>query len=169
MALVAVATLGSGGCRHEPRQEATALHPSSAIPKCSHAAAKAAISKTKLRLPAPGAVGGAILIAPEQATQVVCFDVTGDGRTDMALSVASGGTAGNIGWLLFVPNDGRWRVADSGTGYKLGLRRSGSKLEVAQPVFRPKDSNCCPTGGVDRKLYRWNGSRLVVVGVWHTK
>ena len=110
-----------------------------------------------------------MLITPDQAGRVVCFDATGDRRIDMAVSVVSGGTAGDVGWLFFVPNGARWRVAGSGTGYKLGLFRSGAKLEIVQPVYRANDPNCCPTGGFDRTLYRWNGSRLVVARAWHTK
>ena len=100
---------------------------------------------------------------------MLCFDVTGDGRGDMAVTLASGGTAGDVGWLFFVPDGPRWRLAGSGTGYKLGLRRSGSGLLDVQPVYRKNDPNCCPTGGFDRTLYRWNGSRLVVARSWHTK
>jgi hypothetical protein len=141
---------------------------SSSSPTCSQAAARAAITQTKPRL---ALIGDKVLIAPEQAGHVFCFDVTGDGNTDMAVSIASRGTAGDIGWLLFVPKNARWRLAGSGTGYKLSLNSSGSKLEVVQPVYRAKDPNCCPTGGFDRTLYRWNvsRSRLVVVRAWHTK
>jgi hypothetical protein len=145
---------------------ATASPASSASPTCSQAAARAAIAQAKPRL---ALIGDKVLTTPEQADRVLCFDVTGDGRTDMAVSLASGGTAGDVGWLLFVPNDARWRLARSGTGYKLGLQRSGSKLEVVQPVYRAKDPNCCPSGGFDRTLYRWDGSRLVVARASHTK
>jgi hypothetical protein len=146
---------------------ATAAWPSSpASAMCSLTAARAAIAQTKPRL---ALIGDKVLITPDQADRVVCFDVVGDGRIDMAVSLASGGTAGDVGWLLLVPSDARWRLADSGSGYKLGLFHLGSGLEVVQPVYRANDPNCCPTGGFDHSLYRWNGSRLVVARAWHTK
>jgi hypothetical protein len=132
---------------------------------CSHSAAGAAIARTKPRLN----VGENLVVTPEQAERVLCFDATGDGHTDMAVSVASGGSAGDVGWLLFRPKGGRWRLAGSGTGYQLEIFRSNSDLEVVQPVFRAKDPNCCPTGGFDWALYRWNGKRLVVAKTWHAK
>jgi hypothetical protein len=87
----------------------------------------------------------------------------------MAVSIASGGTAGDVGWLFFVPAGSHWRLAGSGSGYKLGLFRSNSDLDVVQPVYRKNDPNCCPTGGFDRTRYRWDGKRLVVAKTWHTK
>ncbi|HEY1369208.1 MAG TPA: hypothetical protein VGF23_18935 [Gaiellaceae bacterium] len=133
---------------------------------CSPAAAKAAIAQTKPRL---ALVADKQLVTPGQADAVLCFDLTADGRTDMAVSLFSGGTAGDVGWLVFVPDGARWRLAGSGGGYKLRLHRRGSRLEVVQPVYRKNDPNCCPTGGFDRTLYRWNGSRLVVARTSHTK
>ena len=37
-----------------------------------------------------------------------------------------------------------------------------------QPVYRRNDPNCCPTGGFDHTLYRWNGRKLVVDRTFHT-
>jgi hypothetical protein len=133
---------------------------------CSAATARAAIAQTKPRL---ALLGPKVLIEPRQADKVLCFDVTRDARVDMAVSVFSGGTAGDVGWLLFVPDGARWRLAGKGTGYKLGLNRVGSRIEVVQPVYRAKDPNCCPSGGFDRTQYRWDGRRLVVARSWHTK
>jgi hypothetical protein len=137
-----------------------------APPECSAAAARAAIAEAKPRL---ALIGDKVLIRPGQANRVLCFDATGDVRDDMAVSLASGGTAGDVGWLLFVSIGALWQLSGSGTGYKLGLFQSGPKLEVVQPVYRAKDPNCCPTGGFDHTLYGWNGSRLVVARTWHTK
>jgi hypothetical protein len=138
----------------------------SAPAACSPAAARTAIAETR---PSLALIGDKVLIAPRQADRVICLDATGDGHGDMAVSLASGGSAGDVGWLLFVRNGAGWRLGGSGTGYKLGLFRSGSRLEVAQPVYRARDPSCCPTGGFDRTLYRWSGSRLVVARTWHTK
>jgi hypothetical protein len=135
-------------------------------PPCSAGGARAAIAATKPRL---ALLGPRELITLGMADKVLCFDVTGDGRTDMAVSLFSGGTAGDVGWLVFVPGASGWRLTGSGSGYKLGLFRSGSKLLAVQPVYRKDDPNCCPTGGFDRTLYRWDGSRLVVARSWHTK
>jgi hypothetical protein len=133
---------------------------------CSTAAARTAIAQTKPRL---ALVADKVLITPDQTDAVLCFDLTADGRTDMAVSLFSGGTAGDVGWLVFVPDGARWRLTGSGSGYKLRLLRRGSRLEVVQPVYRKQDPNCCPSGGFDRTLYRWSGTRLVVARVWHTK
>jgi hypothetical protein len=159
MRLVATLVAAAGVLAASPAQ----ARPDAA---CSSAAARAAIAASKPRL---ALVGDKVLIAPHQADAVLCFDLTGDGRTDMAVGLASGGTAGDVGWLVFVPSGHAWRLAGSGTGYKLGLRRSGSELLAVQPVYRKDDANCCPSGGFDRTLYRWNGSRLVVARSWHTK
>jgi hypothetical protein len=87
----------------------------------------------------------------------------------MAVSIASGGTAGDVGWLFFVPDGSHWRLARSGSGYKLGLFRASSDLDVVQPIYRKNDPNCCPTGGFDHIRYRWDGKHLVVAKTWHTK
>ena len=133
---------------------------------CSSASARAAIAASKPRL---ALTGPKQPIAPSMADKVLCFDVTGDGHGDMAVTLFSGGTAGDVGWLLFAWNGTRWQLVATGSGYKLGLFRSGSKLLAVQPVYRTNDPNCCPTGGFDRTLYRWDGSRLVVARSWHTK
>jgi hypothetical protein len=138
-----------------------------AAPACTSAGARAAIAASKPRLALIGP--DKVTITPGMADAVLCFDATGDGRADMAVSLFSGGTAGDVGWLFFVPHGAGWRLAGSGTGYKFALRRSGSELLTVQPVYRKNDPNCCPTGGFDRTLYRWNGSRLVVARAWHTK
>jgi len=143
---------------------ALAFHGSA--PACSPAGARTAIEQTKPRL---ALIGDKVLIKPAPANRVLCFDITGDRRTDMLVSVASGGTAGDVGWLLFLPDGTRWRLVRSGTGYKLSLLRSGSAFEAVQPVYRSNDPNCCPTGGFDRTLYRWTGGRLAVVRTRHTK
>ena len=59
--------------------------------------------------------------------------------------------------------------ANSAGGYKLGLFPRGDQLEVVQPVYRRRDPNCCPTGGYDRVLYRFDGRQLVVTRRWHTR
>jgi hypothetical protein len=146
---------------------AAALSPvGSAAPKCTDAVARSAIRTTKPRL-AP--FGPPQVFQASSAGQLLCFDATGDGATDMAVSLFSGGTAGDVGWVFFAAKPDGWRLAGSSTGYKLLLRRAGTKLEVVQPVYRKNDPNCCPTGGFDHTLFGWNGKRLVAGRTWHTK
>jgi hypothetical protein len=139
----------------------------SAAPACSTAAARAAIAASRPRLALLGP--DKVTITPGMADKVLCLRVTGDGQTDMAVSLFSGGTAGDVGWLFFVTHGARWRLVRSGSGYKPGLFRSGSGLLAVQPVYRPRDPNCCPTGGFDRTLYGWRDGSLVAARSWHTK
>jgi hypothetical protein len=100
--------------------------------------------------------------------RVLCNDLDRDGVGDMAFSVASGGTAGDMWWVALRRVGARWQVVKVGQGYKLGVSQHGSDIDVRQPAFRANDPNCCPTGGTDHVRWRWNGARLIVHRRWHT-
>jgi hypothetical protein len=134
---------------------------------CGPATARAAVKATHLRLKLLGDT--AVRVDPKSVDQVICFDFTRDGRVDAAATIASGGTAGDIGYVVFRATAAGWRVALSGGGYKLGLARVGVDLVETQPVYRKNDPNCCPSGGFDHLRYHWNGSRFVQARSWHTK
>jgi hypothetical protein len=134
---------------------------------CGPATARAAISATKVRVQMLG--DSATRVDPKSADQVICFDFTRDGRTDLAVSIASGGTAGDIGYVVFRGTPAGWRVALKGGGYKLGLARAGGDLVESQPVYKKNDPNCCPTGGFDHQRFHWDGTKFVLARAWHTK
>jgi hypothetical protein len=134
---------------------------------CSPATARHEILRQNVQIGSPD--HGRIPVAPEQADKVICADFTRDGRTDMAVTIASGGTAGDIAWLVFVRRPTRWRLMLNLSGYKLGLYRLGGDLADSQPIYRKKDPNCCPSGGFDHTRWHWNGKRFVPVRRWHTK
>jgi hypothetical protein len=102
-------------------------------------------------------------IDPKSADRVICPD----GRT-IAVMIASGGTAGDIGFVVFRTSEAGWTVALVRAGYKLGLFRAGADLVSSQPVYGKNDPNCCPSGGFDHVRYRWDGRRYAVVRRWHT-
>jgi hypothetical protein len=134
---------------------------------CGPATARAAIVATKVRIQMLGP--DATRVDPKLVDQVICFDFTRDGRVDVAASIASGGTAGDIGFVVFRRTIRGWAVALKGGGYKLGIRRLGGDLVLTQPVYRKNDANCCPSGGFNHDRYHWNGSRFAIARSWHTK
>jgi hypothetical protein len=135
-------------------------------PTCGAAAAKRAITATHLRMKLLGPLQ---TIDPSSADKVICYDFTRDGRTDMAVTIASGGTAGDVGWVLFRAIPTGWAVVKTSSGYKLGLFRTGGDLVNIQPIYKSNDANCCPTGGFDHTQYHWNGKSFVMARNWHTK
>jgi hypothetical protein len=134
---------------------------------CSRATAKAAVAKVKPRIAM--LTNAPALVKPADIDTVICFDFTRDGRTDVAVTVASGGTAGDIGWLVLVRTPTAWKVGHEAGGYKLGLFRFGNDVVVSQPVYKNNDPNCCPTGGFDHERWHWNGKKFVLARAWHTK
>jgi hypothetical protein len=133
---------------------------------CGPSTARAAIATTHVRVKMLGDTPHRI--DPRSADQVICFDFTRDGRIDLAVSIASGGTAGDVGFVVFRGTPAGWRVALTGGGYKLRLARVGSDLVETQPVYKPNDPNCCPTGGFDHQRFHWRGTKFVVARSWHT-
>lgn len=119
---------------------------------CTASVARAVIARTHLQAKHPASVD-----------QVVCAGET------MGVTIASGGTAGDIAFVLFRRTATGWRVALTQGGYKLGLFRSGTDVVASQPVYRKNDPNCCPSGGFDHVRYRWNGTRFTVARRRHTK
>ena len=134
---------------------------------CNLAAAKRAIAATKLRMKLLG--DSTVRVAPSSADQVICQDFTRDGRADLAVTIASGGTAGDVGFAVFRSTSNGWQVALARNGYKLGLFRAGGDLVSSQPIYKQNDPNCCPTGGFDHQRFHWNGKRFVVARSWHTR
>ena len=150
---------------------ATAVAAASATPagaaSCTLAQARTAVAAARPRI--PGETGAKVLVDPTSVDKVLCYDFTRDGRTDLAISVASGGTAGDVGWLVLQRAASGWRLAIGQNGYKLGLFRVGGDVVISQPIYRKKDPNCCPTGGFAHDRYHWNGTHFVLVRSFKTK
>jgi len=128
---------------------------------CTVPAAKATIVRTHLKMKTLG--DSATRVDPSSVDQLVCAGDT------MAVTIASGGTAGDVGLILFRRTAGGWRVALTRGGYKLGLFRAGTDVIESQPVYKQNDPNCCPSGGFDHVRYHWNGTRFAIARSWHTK
>jgi hypothetical protein len=131
---------------------------------CSLATARAAIRATKAHVPTLAGPNE----PPEPANPALADRVACAGLV-IAVSISSGGTAGDTSWLAFVRGGSAWRVVKSAGGYKLGLFAHRGEIEIVQPVYRAHDPNCCPTGGFDRTRYRFDGNRLVVTRHSHTR
>jgi hypothetical protein len=134
---------------------------------CTRAVANRAIAQVKPRVAMLTTTP--TLVTPSMADELICFDFTRDGRTDLAVTLASGGTAGDIGWLALVRTRIGWRLAHAQGGYKIGLFRVGGDIVDSQPIYDKKDPNCCPTGGFDHRRWHWNGLRFVEAPCLHTK
>jgi hypothetical protein len=134
---------------------------------CNTAAARAAVKSSRLTMPASQSISGeAYRISPNDVGGVICLPLPG-GRRAMVVTVASGGTAGDIAWAAYVAEPRGWRLSLVRGGYKLGLVRKGGDVVATDPVYKANDPNCCPSGGFVHQQWHWNGKRFVVVRTWH--
>ena len=135
---------------------------------CTKRAARAAIVSSSLprliRDEVAGKYPGAGI------AQLLCHDFTRDGAVDFAAAIASGGTSGVQGWVLFRARGWSWRLAFKRLDlYKGAIRRAGDDVVEIDPVYRSNDPNCCPSGGFDHLQYRWRHRTMALVRKWHTK
>jgi hypothetical protein len=110
--------------------------------------------------------GEAYRISPADIGGPICLDLPG-GKTAMVLTVESGGTAGDIDWVVYVSGQNGYRLSLVRGGYKLGLVPKGSDIVETDPIYKRNDPNCCPTGGFVHNRWHWNGKRFAVVRTWH--
>jgi hypothetical protein len=130
---------------------------------CSLATAAATVKSQRLTIPGSASMSSSPYRAdPKLVDSVICIPLAG-GQTAMALTIASGGTAGDTAWAIYVGS----RLALVRGGYKLSIWRKGSDLVETDPVYKSKDPNCCPSGGFDHTQWHWDGKHFVVSRTWH--
>src|SRR5262249_54100299 len=114
---------------------------------CNLAVAKAVVRSSRLTVPASQSISGEpYRISPADLGGTICIPLPG-GKKAMVVTVASGGTAGDIDWAVYVSSGKGWQLSLIRGGYKLGLVRKGSDIVETNPVYKKNDPNCCPSGG----------------------
>lgn len=86
-------------------------------------------------------------------------DLDGDGREEAVIPLDSGGTAGQIGFLLYGAAAGRPHLIAAISGYKQFVRFEGPTLVVGNAYYFDFEGNCCPTAAM-LTSYRLAGDRL---------
>lgn len=124
----------------------TAASPAAAHVPCS----KAAITK---------------IVKPDRSesiSAITCGDVTGNGRRDVAWTLSSGGSGGNIEWGVVYERKGTRRIVRfTGFTHYNTLRMKGRRVLVDSPIYTLGDANCCPTGGTRTESAFWTGKRFI--------
>ena len=124
------------------------------------------MKSSRLTVPATQSLSGeAYRISPRDVGGTICFPLPG-GKQAMVVTIASGGTAGDVGWAIYVGSGRAWKPALVRGGYKLGLLRKGADIVETDPIYRKNDANCCPSGGFAHTRWHWDGRRFRVVRTW---
>jgi len=95
--------------------------------------------------------------------RLVYGDLTGDGKPDVAVTIFSGGTAGDIAYYVLTTQGGTLHAIQvSNHEYKVGVQIYKERLEVTRPLYAKSDPNCCPSH-LEVTDYRYNGHGMAVV------
>ncbi len=99
---------------------------------------------------------------------VIYGDLTGDGVDDAVVPISSGGTMGDIAFLVFAPSGGVTKtllkeIPLGGSG-GLSVAVVDGQIVMTQPIYGPNDPNCCPSG-LRKTTYVWNGASFAVQSV----
>jgi hypothetical protein len=119
----------------------------------------------------PGVTGPYVLIAPQSMgadtlegyaliDDAAFADLDGDGAEEAIIPVASGGTAGLLGIMLYHEDASGPRLVLVETGYKLSFTIEGSQLVLYQPNYVGFEPNCCPSS-MTRTTTTLQGNSLV--------
>jgi hypothetical protein len=97
------------------------------------------------------------------ATRDVLYgDLSGDGQEEAVIPLNSGGTAGDVGLLVYGAAAGSPTLVTTYGGYKLAARIEGGHLVVDEPLYAGWEPNCCPSGASTTRL-RLQGNALAQV------
>jgi hypothetical protein len=96
---------------------------------------------------------------------VIYADLTEDGVDDAVVPISSGGTLGNVGFVVLTPTDDGTatllrELPSEGGGISLNV--VDGELIALEPVFGPDDPECCPSM-LRQTTYAWNGAALALV------
>jgi hypothetical protein len=91
---------------------------------------------------------------------ILYLDISGDEREEAVVALFSGGTAGNLGLLVYREGAAGPELAGVLPGYKVGAVADGGDLVVRAPLYAGWEANCCPSG-MQETRYRLEGDELV--------
>lgn len=99
---------------------------------------------------------------------VIYADLTGAGQEDAVVPISSGGTLGDIAFLVVAPASGGrattlLKVVPS-DARGLAVDVVDGKLVMTEPVPGPNDPECCPSQ-LRETAYAWNGTAFTVESV----
>jgi hypothetical protein len=102
--------------------------------------------------------GGRLL--PEE---IVFADLTGDGAEEAVVPISSGGTGGNIAYVVFGYRNGELEeiLEVKPEAGRVMMRVENGVLVETQPIYGPEDPLCCPSQ-LRHTYYRWDGDEFVV-------
>ncbi len=121
--------------------------------------------------PIPGITGPYVRIAPQSLgadslegyaliEDAAFADLDSDGAEEAIIPVASGGTAGLLGIMLYHEDASGPRLVLVETGYKMSFTIEGSRLVIYQPNYIGFEPNCCPSS-MTRTTTTLQGNSLV--------
>jgi hypothetical protein len=98
--------------------------------------------------------------------EIAYADLTGDLREEAIVPITSGGTMGNISYLIFTPSaDGArlllTRNMDPKSVSGLSMTVENGALVEYVGEYGPEDPMCCPSV-LRRTTFKWDGSSLQV-------
>ena len=94
-------------------------------------------------------------------SKLVCHDLTGDGKADMAVMLDCCTKVSPTPFAIFRPDGMHWKLAyRSSTLLISKMRRKGLTVRLKHPVYRRTDKACCPSSHT-RWAVRWRTNRFV--------
>ncbi len=104
----------------------------------------------------------------DTVASVVCGAFLGPGSRAMVVNLTTGNCLPFVGWDVFALTGGAWQKVPlpahgglSGTP----VVAAGAGLRETLPIRRSGDPLCNPTGGLQTRIWHWNGTALVP-GAW---
>lgn len=144
--------------------------PASSAATCSRATARGVIGDSSFgraieRRLGQYVAGGAGPILGFGISQLICADVTRDGRREMIVLLKCCTANTPTPWAIFARRGGAWRPLFRVVSRRISVTRIrvNARGDVVEklPRYEPDDGLCCPSGYTYRTT-RWNGSRFVV-------
>ena len=101
-------------------------------------------------------------------TGVIYADLTGDGIDDAVVPISSGGTRGDVAFVVLAPSGAGTKtllkVAPTDGSGGLAVAVVDGRLVMTRPVYAPEDPNCCPSS-LRKTTYAWDGKAFAVQSV----
>ncbi len=99
---------------------------------------------------------------------VIYADLTGDKRDEAIVPITSGGTLGNIAYVVLTMKSGKpqvilTRTMDRTTPSGLKMTLDNGTLVETAALYAAEDPLCCPSQ-LRRTEFQWDGSQMQVAG-----